>query len=66
MEDFFQEHPNSKLKEDYPQIHRTAMATGQYKELEELRAKGLIDEIDYQLQLDRILPLIDISKDVYK
>lgn len=56
--EFFKRYPNDKLKETYPQLHQIATASKRYDELEDLRRSGRIDEIDYNLELEKILPLI--------
>lgn len=60
----FQQFPQkeeSVLRQAYPELYKIAMATKRYKELEVLRQQGVLDEIDYELELQKILPLIDIT-----
>lgn len=56
--EFFKRHPNDLLKNTYPYLHRVAMASLRYDELEEQLRTGHIDEIDYHRELEKILPLI--------
>jgi len=54
------------LQKHYPQAARRARAINRYKEIENLRMTGKIDEATYQAELDKILPLIEISRDLPK
>ena len=64
MVDHFQQFPESLLKYDYPHLYKVAMATKAYKELNLKKEAGLIDDIDYEMELAKILPYVDISKDL--
>jgi hypothetical protein len=55
-----QQFPDSTLKYDYPYLHDVATATRRYEELERLKEAGMIDEIDYERELEKILPLIKL------
>ena len=58
--------PDSKeLSQAFPQAARRARAAVAYRELQRLHESGVIDDIDYQRQLEKILPLIDIREDIY-
>lgn len=62
MTDHLTEFPNTPyLQSQYPKEYDKARAVRRYYELEDLRDAGKIDDIDYQLELEKILPLIDIS-----
>ncbi|HRE52225.1 MAG TPA: hypothetical protein PK339_12435 [Flavitalea sp.] len=68
ISDHIAQYPDSTdiLQKAYPQAARRAHATNRYKQIEELRRTGKMDEATYQVELDKILPLIDISKDLAK
>lgn len=61
-----EKYPNSSsiLQNEYPDAANMAKASRRYKEIEKLRGEGLMDEIDYQRELLKILPLIDITEDI--
>jgi hypothetical protein len=52
--------PDSPIKEQFPYEHAVAVATTRYAELEALREQGLIDDIDYEREMEKILLLIKI------
>lgn len=58
--EYFKEYPSSTIQNNFPDLYNTAMASKRYDELEYLRKNGMIDEIDYQLELEKILPLIQL------
>ena len=62
--DYFEENPNSSLKRRFPHLHKIALATKRYKEINQLKAKGYITEKEYEGKLEEILPLIDINEDI--
>ena len=59
--DYLQEHPDKIFKKTFPDIFNIAMATKEYKRINLLRKSGLINEKEYENQLEKILPLVDIS-----
>lgn len=59
-----QKKDTSAPQRDHPQEANKALAISRYNELEKMRMSGEIDENTYQQELDKILPLIDISKDL--
>lgn len=61
MVEYFKRYPNSDIKNEYPQLYQIAMASKRYDELELLRDAGKIDEIDYGLELEKILPLLALN-----
>lgn len=64
ISDHIAQYPNSTdyLQKHYPQAARRAHAINRYKEIENLRMTGKIDEATYQAELDKVLPLIDIFR----
>jgi hypothetical protein len=62
--DFFKQFPESPLKEKYPQQSNLAAALKRYDELEFLLQEGLISQEDYDTELEKIAPLIDITEDL--
>lgn len=64
MIEYFQQYPSSKLRHDFPELFRVAMATLRYKELEAMRQKGTVSERKYERELNKILPLIDLKSDL--
>lgn len=58
--EYFQVHPNSLLKYQYPKEFKLSRAIKRYKELNRLKEKRLISEKRFEKQLNKILPLIDI------
>jgi hypothetical protein len=56
--------PNSSLAKEYPELFKRSLALKAYKQLEKRREAGMITEQDYNTELEKILPLIDISEDV--
>ena len=51
-----------ELAEQYPEAYKRAKAVLDYNTINQLRESGLIDEITYELELQKILPAIDISE----
>lgn len=68
MTNHIMQFPNTsqELQKAYPEVARKVRAIRRYKELEQLRSTGQIDEATYNIELDKILPLIDISEDIAK
>jgi len=62
--DYFQKHPRKVFKEIYPDIYRLAMATKKYKRINLLRDKGLLTDRQYERNLEKILPQVDISSEL--
>jgi cell shape-determining protein MreC len=62
--DYFQEHPQSVFKQTFPEIFKVAMAIKQYKKINVLQREGLVTEKEYEKELEKILPLIDITEDL--
>jgi hypothetical protein len=61
---YLQRWPNSPLARKYKQQAARAHAYRAYLKLQERHESGMIDEIDYQRELARILPLIDVQNDI--
>jgi len=61
---YLEQWPNSPLATRYPDQAARAYAYRAYLQLQADREAGTIDEIHYQLELSRILPLIDVQKDI--
>ena len=62
--DYFQEYPESRLKNDFPDLYNIAKATRRYQEINHLKEKGMISEWKYEKELKKILPLINIKSDL--
>lgn len=62
--EYFQAYPNSPIRSQYPHLYNVACATKEYKVLCALKDSGIIDEIEFQIELSKILPLIDIREDI--
>lgn len=62
--DYFQLHPESSLKHEFPRLYKIAMATKRYKELDILKRKGKLSEKSYEKKLRKILNLIDIKAEL--
>lgn len=62
--DYFQEHPHSCLKNDFPDLYNLAKASRRYQELNHLKEKGKISDKKYEKELNKILPLINIKSDL--
>lgn len=60
------QHPDStqSLQRSYPKAAMRARAVVRYREIERLRACGALTEEDYDWELEKILPLVDISEDL--
>ena len=52
------------LGKNFPQATNRAKAVIIYNRLEELRKRGGLGDIDYQTELEKILPFIDITEDL--
>lgn len=61
--EYFYQHPSSEMAGDFPHLAAVAEATKEYKQLNELLEQGMIDEIDYNLQLEKLLPKVNIEQD---
>lgn len=61
--DYMARFPNNcgDLPRQFPDAYTRAMAYIQYERLNNQFARGEIDEIDFNVELGKILPLIDIS-----
>jgi hypothetical protein len=62
--DYFQEHPKKVFKQIFPEIFKAAVAIKRYKKINLLQSEGLITDKEYDRELGKILPLIDISEDL--
>jgi hypothetical protein len=62
--EFFKQFPESPLKDSYPQQANMAAALLRYQELNLLLQTGQINEESYNEELEKILPLIDITEDL--
>lgn len=62
--EFFKQFPESPLKESYPQQANMAAALKRYQELEILLQNGHITQQAYNEEVEKLLPLIDISEDI--
>lgn len=62
--EFFKKFPESPLKEKYPQQSNMAAALLRYELLEFQLENGLISQEIYDEEVEKILPLIDISEDL--
>ena len=62
--EFFKLIPESPLKESYPQQANMAAALKRYDDLNFLLQKGQITQEAYDEEVEKILPLIDISEDL--
>lgn len=61
--EYFYKHPSSEMTGDFPHLAAVAEATKEYKQLNERYEQGIIDEIDYNLQLEKLLSKVNIEKD---
>ncbi len=61
--EYLYHNPQSKMRNKYPHIANTAEATKEYELLNKLYEEGEIDEIDYNLQLEKLLDKINIEQD---
>ena len=59
--EFIERWPSSGLAIENPDLAEQARITRAYKHLEEMYAAGEIDEIDYQIELDRLASAISID-----
>lgn len=55
--------PNSVLRKEYPHLADAADALHEYERIESLYRAGKMDEIDYNLQMEKLLPKINITQD---
>lgn len=62
--EFFKQFPESPLKEHYPQQANMAAALVRYDQLEFMLKEGIITQEEYDVELEKITPLIDISEDL--
>jgi hypothetical protein len=62
--EFFDKFPESPLKEHYPQQANMAAALKRYDDLNFLLEAGQITQEAYDEEVEKILPLIDISEDL--
>lgn len=61
--EYFYQHPASEMTGDFPHLASMAEATKEYQELNRLYEQGIIDDIDYYLQLEKLLPKVNIEED---
>jgi hypothetical protein len=61
--EFFKQFPESPLKESYPQQANMAIALKRYSELDLSLKYGEITQEAYDEEVEKLLPLIDISED---
>ncbi len=61
--DYLYRNPASIIRNDYPHLADAAEATRAYEHLNQLYKEGLIDEIDYNNELEKLLPKINIEQD---
>jgi hypothetical protein len=59
--EYLKKFPSSNLKNEYPYLFQVAQASKRYDEINYLKWSGKMDEIDYQIELEKILPLITID-----
>lgn len=59
--EYLKKFPNSDLKNDYPYLFQVSQASKRYDEINYLKWSGKMDEIDYQIELEKILPLISVD-----
>jgi hypothetical protein len=62
--EFFKKFPESPLKDSYPQQANMAAALLRYDLLEFQLQNGVISRETYDEEIEKILPLIDISEDL--
>lgn len=62
--EFFKQFPESPLKDSYPQQANMAKALIRYAELDTLLQFGHITQEAYDEEVEKLLPLIDISEDI--
>lgn len=61
--EYFCKHPSSEMTGDFPHLAAVAEATREYTQLNDLYEHGMIDEIEYNLQLEKLLPKVNIEND---
>jgi hypothetical protein len=59
--EYLKKFPQSSLKNEYPYLFQVAQASKRYDEINFLRWDGKMDEITYQIELEKILPLISVD-----
>jgi hypothetical protein len=64
IREILEPHLPGSLEETNPVVANSALASRLYNELNKKYEAGLMDEIDYNLQLHKIIAFIDISKDL--
>jgi hypothetical protein len=55
---YFQDFPNSSLKEVFPHFYKFSIATKKYKELICLEKKGLVSEKQFRKEMQKLLPFL--------
>lgn len=66
IEKYLYDNPTSGLRDDYPEIAKKNMAAKRYLVITQLWESGKMDAATYEMELEKILPLIDITEDVKK
>lgn len=61
--EYLYKHPHSTMRNNYPHLADAAEATKEYERLNKLYDEGAIDEIDYNLQLEKLLTKVNIEQD---
>jgi hypothetical protein len=61
MMEYLQNFPSSPIAKEYPELLKMAEITNRYEHLNKLLEEGKIDEITYQVELEKILPDIPLK-----
>ena len=61
--EYFCQHPTSEMRYDFPHLASVAEAAREYQALNQLYDQGIIDDIDYHIELEKLLPKVNIEED---
>lgn len=61
---YIEQYPGSPIALEYPELTKMVIVSKMYEELNEMKRRGLISDADYEIELSKILPLVDIREDV--
>lgn len=66
IEGFLYKYPDSGLRNDYPEIASKNLASKRYDVITRLHRSGQMSDAEYEIELEKILPLIDVTEDLPK
>ena len=64
IEKYLYENPDSPMRYDYPGLANKNLAAKKYEVITKLHESGEMSDSAYEIELGKILPLIDITEDI--